>query len=95
MPVTFQLDGHDFFALNGGPQFTFTPAISFFVNCETQQEVDHLWEKLCRRDDLKMRLAAGQVRPFMANHSLDFGEIAAPERFRKIGKSDEGYAANG
>jgi predicted 3-demethylubiquinone-9 3-methyltransferase (glyoxalase superfamily) len=32
--------------LNGGPQFTFTPAISFFVNCETQQEVDEIWEKL-------------------------------------------------
>jgi predicted 3-demethylubiquinone-9 3-methyltransferase (glyoxalase superfamily) len=43
---TFQLDGQEFFALNGGPQFTFTPAISFFVNCETQQEVDDLWEKL-------------------------------------------------
>jgi predicted 3-demethylubiquinone-9 3-methyltransferase (glyoxalase superfamily) len=43
---TFQLDGQEFFALNGGPQFTFTPAISFFVNCETQQEVDELWEKL-------------------------------------------------
>ncbi|HEY2113486.1 MAG TPA: VOC family protein, partial [Candidatus Angelobacter sp.] len=36
----------DFFALNGGPQFQFTPAISFFVNCETQEEVDELWEKL-------------------------------------------------
>jgi len=46
MIATFQLDGQDFFALNGGPQFTFTPAISFFVNCETQQEVDELWEKL-------------------------------------------------
>jgi len=46
MSATFQLDGQDFFALNGGPQFTFTPAISFFVNCETQQEVDELWEKL-------------------------------------------------
>jgi predicted 3-demethylubiquinone-9 3-methyltransferase (glyoxalase superfamily) len=46
MSATFQLDGQDFFALNGGPQFTFTPAISFFVNCETQQEVDDLWEKL-------------------------------------------------
>jgi predicted 3-demethylubiquinone-9 3-methyltransferase (glyoxalase superfamily) len=43
---TFQLDGQEFIALNGGPQFTFTPAISFFVNCETQQEVDELWEKL-------------------------------------------------
>jgi predicted 3-demethylubiquinone-9 3-methyltransferase (glyoxalase superfamily) len=44
--ATFQLDGQEFFALNGGPQFTFTLAISFFVNCETQQEVDELWEKL-------------------------------------------------
>jgi len=46
MSCTFQLDGQDFYALNGGPQFTFTPAISLFVNCETQQEVDELWEKL-------------------------------------------------
>jgi predicted 3-demethylubiquinone-9 3-methyltransferase (glyoxalase superfamily) len=43
---TFQLDGLEFHALNGGPQFTFTPAISMFVNCETQEEVDELWEKL-------------------------------------------------
>jgi predicted 3-demethylubiquinone-9 3-methyltransferase (glyoxalase superfamily) len=46
MTATFQLDGQQFVALNGGPQFTFTPAISFFVNCETQQEVDDLWDKL-------------------------------------------------
>jgi len=46
MSATFQLDGQEFFALNGGPQFTFTEAISFFVNCETQEEVDELWEKL-------------------------------------------------
>jgi len=46
MSATFQLDGQDFMALNGGPHFTFTPAISLFVNCETQQEVDELWEKL-------------------------------------------------
>jgi predicted 3-demethylubiquinone-9 3-methyltransferase (glyoxalase superfamily) len=46
MSVTFQLDGQEFFALNGGPHFTFTPAISMFVNCETQEEVDELWEKL-------------------------------------------------
>jgi len=46
MSVVFQLEGQDFYALNGGPQFTFTPAISLFVNCETQQEVDELWEKL-------------------------------------------------
>ena len=42
MSVTFQLEGQDFMALNGGPQFTFTEAISFFVKCETQEEVDAL-----------------------------------------------------
>jgi predicted 3-demethylubiquinone-9 3-methyltransferase (glyoxalase superfamily) len=46
MVVSFQLNGQEFTALNGGPQFKFTPAISFLVNCETQQEVDELWEKL-------------------------------------------------
>lgn len=44
--ATFELDGHKFMALNGGPMFTFTPAISFFVSCERQDEVDDLWEKL-------------------------------------------------
>ncbi|MGZ3496275.1 MAG: VOC family protein [Vulcanimicrobiaceae bacterium] len=46
MSATFQLDGQEFIALNGGPLFTFSPAISFFVHCETQPEVDELWEKL-------------------------------------------------
>jgi predicted 3-demethylubiquinone-9 3-methyltransferase (glyoxalase superfamily) len=46
MGVTFQLDGQDFHALNGGPAFSFTPAISLFINCNSQQEVDELWEKL-------------------------------------------------
>ena len=46
MTATFQLDGQEFMALNGGPLFTFSPAISFFVNCETQEEIDELWEKL-------------------------------------------------
>jgi predicted 3-demethylubiquinone-9 3-methyltransferase (glyoxalase superfamily) len=46
MSATFELEGQEFTALNGGPQFTFTPAISFFVNCETQEEVDEFWDKL-------------------------------------------------
>jgi predicted 3-demethylubiquinone-9 3-methyltransferase (glyoxalase superfamily) len=46
MVVTFQLAGQKFIALNGGPQFKFTEAISLYVNCETQEEVDELWEKL-------------------------------------------------
>jgi predicted 3-demethylubiquinone-9 3-methyltransferase (glyoxalase superfamily) len=44
--ATYQIEGQQFMALDGGPQFTFTPAISLMVNCETQQEVDTLWEKL-------------------------------------------------
>ncbi len=46
MTVAFELDGQEFTALNGGPIFKFTEAISFVVNCETQKEVDHFWEKL-------------------------------------------------
>jgi predicted 3-demethylubiquinone-9 3-methyltransferase (glyoxalase superfamily) len=46
MSVNFQLEGQDFIALNGGPQFKFTPAISLFVSCKTQREVDDLWERL-------------------------------------------------
>jgi predicted 3-demethylubiquinone-9 3-methyltransferase (glyoxalase superfamily) len=46
MSAAFELDGQEFMALNGGPHFTFTPAISFFVHCETQAEVDELWDRL-------------------------------------------------
>ena len=46
MTVTFELNGGVITALNGGPEFSFSPAISLYVNCETQDEVDHLWEKL-------------------------------------------------
>ena len=46
MTATFQIEGQEFMALNGGPHYKFTPAISLFVNCETQKEVDELWEKL-------------------------------------------------
>jgi predicted 3-demethylubiquinone-9 3-methyltransferase (glyoxalase superfamily) len=56
MSATFQLDGQEFIALNGGPQFTFSPAISFFVNCETQKEVDDLWKKLSEGGTVLMKL---------------------------------------
>ncbi len=46
LSVTFELEGQQFMGLNGGPRFKFTEAISLFVNCETQEEVDELWEKL-------------------------------------------------
>lgn len=46
MTAVFQVQGQTFMALNGGPQFQFTEAVSFVVNCESQNEVDHYWEKL-------------------------------------------------
>ncbi|HTH82500.1 MAG TPA: VOC family protein [Mucilaginibacter sp.] len=46
MTATFELEGQKFIGLNGGPHFKFTEAISFYVNCETQEEVDEYWEKL-------------------------------------------------
>jgi predicted 3-demethylubiquinone-9 3-methyltransferase (glyoxalase superfamily) len=51
--VTFELDGQSFTALNGGPAFKFNEAISFQINCETQEEVDHYWEKLSEGGDEK------------------------------------------
>jgi len=46
LTVEFQLEGQRFTALNGGPEFTFSEAVSFLVNCETQEEIDQLWDKL-------------------------------------------------
>jgi predicted 3-demethylubiquinone-9 3-methyltransferase (glyoxalase superfamily) len=46
MTVSFQLDGQEFTALNGGPEYTFNEAVSIVVNCETQEQVDDLWDRL-------------------------------------------------
>jgi predicted 3-demethylubiquinone-9 3-methyltransferase (glyoxalase superfamily) len=51
MTVSFELDGQPFTALNGGPIFTFTPAVSLVVNCRTQEEVDHYWNALSKDGD--------------------------------------------
>ena len=56
MSVIFQLEGQEFYALNGGPQFTFSPAISFFFNCETQEEINDLWNKLSESGTVLMEL---------------------------------------
>jgi predicted 3-demethylubiquinone-9 3-methyltransferase (glyoxalase superfamily) len=53
MVVQFELEGQSFMALNGGPQFKFTEAVSFVINCDTQEEVDHYWEKLTAGGDPK------------------------------------------
>jgi len=53
MTVAFELDGQTFIALNGGPMFKFNEAISFQIKCETQEEVDHYWEKLSEGGDAR------------------------------------------
>lgn len=53
MTIAFQLDGQDFTAINGGPQFTFSGAISFVVHCQNQEEVDHYWNRLTEGGDEK------------------------------------------
>jgi predicted 3-demethylubiquinone-9 3-methyltransferase (glyoxalase superfamily) len=68
MTVAFRLDGQDLVALNGSPQFQFTEAISLMVNCETQEEVDQLWERLSEGGEQgTLWLAEGQVRPVVAD----------------------------
>jgi predicted 3-demethylubiquinone-9 3-methyltransferase (glyoxalase superfamily) len=57
MSATFTVAGLEFIALNGGPQFKFTPAISFFVRCKSQQEIDELWRELCATGAVLMELA--------------------------------------
>lgn len=54
MVAEFRIDGQEFVALNGGPQFKFTEAVSFVINCRTEQEVDHFWKKLCEGGEESM-----------------------------------------
>jgi predicted 3-demethylubiquinone-9 3-methyltransferase (glyoxalase superfamily) len=71
MTASFELDGLKFTALNGGPHFKFTEAISLYVNCESQEEVDYFWSKLSEGGQIQqMRLAQGQVWPLVANHPV-------------------------
>ena len=88
MTVEFQLDGADFVALNGGPMFKFTEAISFSVNCETQDEIDYFWEKLSAAGGstgpcgwLKDKFGLSwQVSPVVLGDMLSDPDIANAER---------------
>lgn len=56
MTIVFELDGQEFMALNGGPQFTFSESVSFIVDCKEQEEVDYYWEKLTEGGDEKAQI---------------------------------------
>jgi predicted 3-demethylubiquinone-9 3-methyltransferase (glyoxalase superfamily) len=69
MLAEFKLEGQEFIALNGNADFKLTPAISLFVRCKTQKEVDHFWNKLEGREGDTMRVADGQVRSHLADRA--------------------------
>ena len=73
MTVSFQLDGQDFVALNGGPHFKFTEVISFVVSCETQEEVDYFWEKLSEGEKAEMPMADRFWRDYFGSVTDKFG----------------------
>ena len=81
LTVDFVLDGQEFTAINGGPEFTFDEAISFLINCADQDEVDYYWDEAHRgRRGEPVRLAEGPLRPVVAGRAGRDGR--APERPR-------------
>lgn len=92
MTVEFELDGQKFLALNGGPQFKFSEAISFQVFCDTQDEVDHYWSKLAEGGSegpcgwLKDKFGLSwQVVPTMVPQMLESGDAKKSQRvFKEI-----------
>lgn len=92
MTVAFELDGQTFIALNGGPAFTFNPAMSLVVNCRTQDEVDHFWNGLSAGGDpaaqqcgwLKDRFGVSwQVVPVQMIEALTSGDAEKAQRVMK------------
>jgi predicted 3-demethylubiquinone-9 3-methyltransferase (glyoxalase superfamily) len=79
MTVEFTLDRVEFVALNGGPQFKFTEAISFAVNCETQDEIDYFWEKLSADGDPPGRAVGSKTNSvFRGRSARSFSAICWP-----------------
>jgi len=90
MIVVFQLNGQEFIALNGGPAFKFNEAISLVVNCETQGEIDELWEKLSEGGEkvecgwLKDKYGVSwQIVPIVLREMLEDGDAERSQRVMK------------
>ena len=90
MTVGFELEGQPFTAINGGPIFKFTEAISFAVNCEDQKEVDHYWDKLCEGGDEKAQQCGWLKDKFGLSWQIvprQLGEMLGdkdPERSKRV-----------
>lgn len=92
MTVSFELDGQEFIALNGGPDFRFNESVSFIVNCETQEEVDYYWERLSEGGDEKAQICgwlkdryglSWQIVPTALARMLQEGDPVKAERVMK------------
>jgi predicted 3-demethylubiquinone-9 3-methyltransferase (glyoxalase superfamily) len=84
MSASFELEGQEFRALNGGPSFSFAQGISLFVNCETQAEVDELWERLSSggKEDAAAGLPTGSASPGRSSPRL-LGEMLSEDDPKK------------
>lgn len=89
MTIDFQIEGQEFIALNGGDAFTFNEAVSFIINCESQEEVDYYWDKLTEGGDEKSQVCgwlkdkfgvSWQVVPIQLNEMLTDPDIEKVDR---------------
>lgn len=92
LTIEFDLEGQSFLALNGGPEFKFNEAISFIINCETQEEIDYYWNKLIQGGDEKAQICgwlkdkygvSWQVVPVQLNAMLADTDTVKTERVMK------------
>lgn len=100
MMTSFVLDGQNFIALNGGPEFKFTEAISMFVNCDTQEEVDYYWEKLSAHPEseqcgwlkdkfgLSWQIVPKQLGELLADPAKSKGVMETMLKMKKINIAD-------
>ena len=90
MVVDFELDGQPFTALNGGPEFTFNEAISLQVNCDTQEEIDHYWDKLSKGGDPKAQQCGWLKDRFGVSWQVVPARMAEMLQGRGIGRGEAG-----
>ena len=93
LTVEFTLEGQTFTALNGGPQFSFTPAISFVVSCETQDEVDHYWDRLSEGGDPQAQMCGWLKDKFGLSWQVFPGRLLEMLRDPDRAKADRAMSA--
>lgn len=94
MTVVFEIEGQEFVALNGGPHFKFSEAISLMMKCETQHEIDEMWERLSQGGEEDPVLVEGSVWSVMANCRSGVRRDVAGSGCKENGKSDAGVASH-